>query len=183
MIEYYFRHRSRYVWRMEIRLTREGSKFVIMACGVPFATMISRIQLPRWFAGLWDSVGVLWQRKMGILDQERGRYGSMKWVSLKVKKRSSLLTICPLKWSKIERSFICTSYPCGCSVLIKFNSWTKVFCYGNETQLYRCEHNHWGEHNCNHEEDAGVICTPGDVNDSKVNRNIPSRRRDSLIVS
>lgn len=103
--------------------------------------------------------------------------------------KTALLTIRvydPLKWSKIERSFICTSHSCGlCSVLIKseFIPRTKVFCYGNETQLNRCEHNHWGEHNCNHEEDAGVICTPGDVNDSKVNRNIPSRWRDSLIVS
>ncbi|XP_043522587.1 uncharacterized protein LOC122535258 isoform X6 [Frieseomelitta varia] len=44
----------------------------------------------------------------------------------------------------------------------------EVFCHGNETQLYRCDHNHWGQHNCNHDEDAGVICTPGDVNDSKL---------------
>lgn len=109
-------------------------------------------------------------------------------------KNNSSLTICVFHiyvlwnvlWSKIERNFIYTSHSCGlCSVLIKseFIFRTKVFCYGNETQLNRCEHNHWGEHNCNHEEDAGVICTPGDVNDSKVNRNIPSRWRDSLIVS
>ncbi|XP_012249478.1 uncharacterized protein LOC100742970 isoform X2 [Bombus impatiens] len=51
----------------------------------------------------------------------------------------------------------------------------EVFCYGNETQLYRCEHNHWGQHNCNHDEDAGVICTPGDVNDSKLHWETVSR--------
>ncbi|KAK1135090.1 hypothetical protein K0M31_007860 [Melipona bicolor] len=44
----------------------------------------------------------------------------------------------------------------------------EVFCHGNETQLHRCDHNYWGQHNCNHDEDAGVICTPGDVNDSKL---------------
>nr|XP_031846099.1 uncharacterized protein LOC116432824 isoform X3 [Nomia melanderi] len=44
----------------------------------------------------------------------------------------------------------------------------EVSCRGNETQLYRCEHNHWGQNNCNHDEDAGVICTRGDVNDSEL---------------
>ncbi|XP_024937981.1 uncharacterized protein LOC107265302 isoform X11 [Cephus cinctus] len=39
----------------------------------------------------------------------------------------------------------------------------EVSCQGNESQLYRCEHSFWGQHNCGHDEDAGVICTAGDV--------------------
>lgn len=35
----------------------------------------------------------------------------------------------------------------------------QVFCKGNETQLSECSHWDWGEHNCEHSEDVGVICT------------------------
>ncbi|XP_046476205.1 uncharacterized protein [Neodiprion pinetum] len=39
----------------------------------------------------------------------------------------------------------------------------EVFCSGNETQLYRCDHEHWGRHNCGHDEDVGVRCESGEV--------------------
>ncbi|XP_026296178.1 uncharacterized protein LOC724971 isoform X4 [Apis mellifera] len=100
-------------------------------------------------------------------------------------------TVCDDDFSNAAATVICRSLGFNGRALAKKDGYfgpgegpiwlDEVFCYGNETQLNRCEHNHWGEHNCNHEEDAGVICTPGDVNDSKVNRNIPSRWRDSLI--
>lgn len=35
----------------------------------------------------------------------------------------------------------------------------QVSCYGNETTLEKCTHWNWGEHNCDHSEDVGVICT------------------------
>ena len=31
-------------------------------------------------------------------------------------------------------------------------------CFGNEFDVRDCHHNGWGEHNCQHSEDAGVIC-------------------------
>ncbi|XP_031365820.1 uncharacterized protein LOC102678715 isoform X3 [Apis dorsata] len=86
-------------------------------------------------------------------------------------------TVCDDDFSNAAATVICRSLGFGGRALAKKDGYfgpgkgpiwlDEVFCYGNETQLNRCEHNHWGEHNCNHEEDAGVICTPGDVNDSK----------------
>ncbi|KAG9337093.1 hypothetical protein JZ751_029761 [Albula glossodonta] len=36
----------------------------------------------------------------------------------------------------------------------------EVQCTGNELSIEQCPKNPWGEHNCEHREDAGVSCTP-----------------------
>jgi hypothetical protein len=35
----------------------------------------------------------------------------------------------------------------------------QVICSGNETTIENCTHWNWGEHNCDHTEDVGVICS------------------------
>ena len=39
-----------------------------------------------------------------------------------------------------------------------------VQCVGDESSLKVCDRNGWGIHNCNHDEDVGVICKTGDKN-------------------
>ncbi|XP_076673301.1 uncharacterized protein LOC143371719 isoform X4 [Andrena cerasifolii] len=87
-------------------------------------------------------------------------------------------TVCDDDFANAEATVICRSLGYGGRAVAKKDGFfgpgegpiwlDEVDCYGNETQLYRCDHNHWGQHNCDHDEDAGVICTPGDLNDSKL---------------
>ena len=38
----------------------------------------------------------------------------------------------------------------------------KVQCTGEESSLIECRNSGWGINNCNHDEDAGVMCTTGE---------------------
>ncbi|XP_018356826.1 PREDICTED: uncharacterized protein LOC108757046 isoform X3 [Trachymyrmex septentrionalis] len=86
-------------------------------------------------------------------------------------------TVCDDDFTNATAVVICRSLGYGGIAVAKKNGFfgpgqgpiwlDEVFCHGNESQLYRCEHNHWGQHNCDHNEDAGVICSPGDVNDAE----------------
>ena len=37
-----------------------------------------------------------------------------------------------------------------------------VHCTGNEASIFSCTHNGIGSHNCDHSEDAGVVCLGGE---------------------
>ncbi|XP_076288691.1 uncharacterized protein LOC143213077 isoform X2 [Lasioglossum baleicum] len=88
-------------------------------------------------------------------------------------------TVCDDDFSNAAATVICRSLGYGGKAMVKKNGFfgpgegpiwlDEVSCRGNETQLYRCDHNNWGRHNCDHDEDAGVICTRGDAHDSKSN--------------
>uniref|UniRef100_A0A8B9IKC7 Soluble scavenger receptor cysteine-rich domain-containing protein SSC5D n=1 Tax=Anser cygnoides TaxID=8845 RepID=A0A8B9IKC7_ANSCY len=89
-------------------------------------------------------------------------------------------TVCDDGWSLSEATVVCRQLSCGTAVsapvLAHFGPgsgrvWLdNVNCTGAEAALSEC-HASWGEHNCGHSEDAGVVCS----GKSTGTRNLPDR--------
>ncbi|XP_026825303.1 uncharacterized protein LOC105281160 isoform X1 [Ooceraea biroi] len=104
-------------------------------------------------------------------------------------------TVCDDDFTNATAAVICRSLGYGGIAIAKKDGFfgpgqgpiwlDEVFCHGNESQLYRCEHNHWGQHNCDHNEDAGVICSPGNINNTEIywtdNSEFTERSIDELL--
>ncbi|MEQ2250099.1 hypothetical protein ILYODFUR_036308 [Ilyodon furcidens] len=77
-------------------------------------------------------------------------------------------TVCDDGWDLSEATLVCRQVGCGLPksalTLAYFGEGTgqiwldDVACAGNEGSLPECPHNGFGNHNCGHGEDAGVIC-------------------------
>uniref|UniRef100_A0A8D2IP06 Soluble scavenger receptor cysteine-rich domain-containing protein SSC5D n=1 Tax=Varanus komodoensis TaxID=61221 RepID=A0A8D2IP06_VARKO len=78
-------------------------------------------------------------------------------------------TICDDGWDLVDAAVVCRELGCGAPLLSPGNArygpgsgpiWLDdVNCTGAEFTLRRCRSQPWGKHNCNHHEDASVICT------------------------
>ncbi|XP_042317045.1 neurotrypsin-like isoform X2 [Sceloporus undulatus] len=79
-------------------------------------------------------------------------------------------TICDDHWDDKDAEVVCRQL--GLSGIPKAISWAyfgqglgpilldEVECSGNELSLDQCKKSGWGDHNCDHIEDAGVTCNP-----------------------
>ncbi|XP_015463729.3 neurotrypsin isoform X1 [Astyanax mexicanus] len=101
-------------------------------------------------------------RLVGGLEEFEGRvevYHNGKWG-----------TICDDHWDDIDAEVVCRQL--GLGGVPKAWTWSHfgkgsgpilldgVQCTGNELSLEECPHMPWGQHNCDHMEDAGVSCNP-----------------------
>ncbi|XP_029474408.1 neurotrypsin isoform X2 [Rhinatrema bivittatum] len=79
-------------------------------------------------------------------------------------------TICDDQWDDADAEVVCRQLGLG-GVAKAWNQASfgegsgavlldEVQCTGNELSIEQCTKNAWGEHNCAHQEDAGVSCTP-----------------------
>lgn len=78
-------------------------------------------------------------------------------------------TVCDDHWSLAEARVVCRQLGCGMAVSVPGKAhfgqghapiWLdEVNCTGTEGAITECRLEPWGEHNCNHNEDASVVCS------------------------
>ncbi|XP_058038974.1 soluble scavenger receptor cysteine-rich domain-containing protein SSC5D-like isoform X2 [Ahaetulla prasina] len=78
-------------------------------------------------------------------------------------------TVCDDGWDLVDAAVVCRELDCGAPLLSPGNArygpgsgpiWLDdVNCTGREFTIKHCHSKPWGKHNCNHHEDASVICT------------------------
>ncbi|KAM4652190.1 uncharacterized protein O3C94_014544 [Discoglossus pictus] len=78
-------------------------------------------------------------------------------------------TVCDDSWDMSDAAVVCNELNCGTAVRALASAafgrgegkiWLDdVKCTGTESKLKECGHNGYGKHNCQHSEDAGVICS------------------------
>ncbi|XP_062388284.1 deleted in malignant brain tumors 1 protein-like isoform X4 [Sardina pilchardus] len=78
-------------------------------------------------------------------------------------------TVCDDNWDMSDAQVVCRQLGCGGAVSApneahfgrgSGNIWMdEVHCYGSEGSLTECPHSGLGTHNCDHGEDAGVVCS------------------------
>ncbi|CAM2095287.1 unnamed protein product [Caretta caretta] len=96
-------------------------------------------------------------------------------------------TMCDDSWDLTEARVVCRQLGCGTALSAprgsRFGQGTdriwldEVNCTGSEAALSECKARPWGEHNCNHVEDASVVCSDSDISEQTQLRlvNGPSR--------
>ncbi|KAB0336608.1 hypothetical protein FD754_025606, partial [Muntiacus muntjak] len=78
-------------------------------------------------------------------------------------------TICDDYWDLEDAHVVCRQLSCGEALDATASSYfgagsgpiwlDKVNCRGEESQVWRCPSWGWQQHTCDHQEDAGVICS------------------------
>ncbi|XP_032869704.1 deleted in malignant brain tumors 1 protein-like, partial [Amblyraja radiata] len=83
-------------------------------------------------------------------------------------------TVCSVKLYRVEAEVICKQLECGPLEYIEYDArkygqgsgpiWIdEMKCSSHESALWQCQFDPWGQHNCDHREDAGVSCKDAEM--------------------
>uniref|UniRef100_A0A8C4VG06 SRCR domain-containing protein n=1 Tax=Gopherus evgoodei TaxID=1825980 RepID=A0A8C4VG06_9SAUR len=88
---------------------------------------------------------------------------------VEVKHQEQWGTVCDDGWGMAAAGVVCKQLGCGVALSAHLYAhfgegsgqiWLdNTVCRGNESAVWACEHNSWGDHDCDHREDAGVTCS------------------------
>ncbi|XP_033078834.1 scavenger receptor cysteine-rich type 1 protein M130 isoform X2 [Trachypithecus francoisi] len=97
--------------------------------------------------------------------------GNMCSGRIEIKFQGQWGTVCDDNFNIDHASVVCKQLECGSAVSFSGSAnfgegsgpiwFDDLICNGNESALWNCKHQGWGKHNCDHAEDAGVICSKG----------------------
>ncbi|XP_078392583.1 scavenger receptor cysteine-rich type 1 protein M130-like [Cetorhinus maximus] len=83
-------------------------------------------------------------------------------------------TVCSESLDSHDAEVICKQLQCGHLASIDYYArlfgegsgpiWLdEVECMSHESTIWQCQTDPWGKHNCHHREDAGVVCSGGNL--------------------
>ncbi|KAG7281941.1 hypothetical protein CRUP_002999 [Coryphaenoides rupestris] len=99
-------------------------------------------------------------------------------------------TICDDSWDLNDAQVVCRQLGCGNATATAYFGlgtgpiWLdEVRCVGNESSITDCTHQEFGSHDCNHSEDAGIICDGGSTMNSMASPTMPNTLQNNTVNS
>ncbi|XP_064424013.1 deleted in malignant brain tumors 1 protein-like [Latimeria chalumnae] len=130
---------------------------------------LSSCSSKRWGAyscGIYETVGVICagEDRIRLVNGNHSCEGRVE-----VFHNGTWGTVCDDGWDVIDAIQVCQQLGCGTALAKKSNAYfgegtgpillDEINCSGDEFNISACRNIGWGNHDCGHNEDAGVICT------------------------